>query len=127
MVRSAADILAELEAAETKPAAPGPVEPVERPTVLRWENPPPRSPRGNPNPGLAAPESKYAPAAAELRERPGEWGLLFVGSKATAASLGNIIRSGVIAAFRPAGDYDAVTRTVAGRTRTYARYLGDVG
>lgn len=82
---------------------------------------------GRGNPGHPAPESKYAPIARELRARPGEWALVYVGTKVKATSLANSIRFASNTAFRPAYDFEAVSRTIAGRTRCYARYVGDQG
>lgn len=120
MVRSAADILAEVEV--TGPdVQPEPSQPA----VIRWEEPPPSDARGGST--RYNPLSKYLPLAAELRRRPGDWALVFEGVKSHATSLANIIRYGVGGAFIPGGDYEAVTRTRDRVTRTYARYLGDVG
>jgi hypothetical protein len=120
MVRSASAIRAEVEAVgdvvQPEPGQPG---------VIRWEEPPPSDTRGGPT--RYNPLSKYLPLAAELRRRPGDWALVYEGVKSHATSLANIIRYGIGGAFIPGGDYEAVTRTRDRVTRTYARYLGDVG
>lgn len=120
MVRSASDILAAVEAAgpDMRPE-PG------QPAVIRWEQPPTSDPRGGPT--RYNPLSKYMPLAAQLRGQPGEWAVVFEGVKSHATSLANIIRYGIGGAFAPAGDYESATRTRDRVTRTYARYLGDVG
>jgi hypothetical protein len=118
MVRRAADILADIESGETQPAAPADIA-----TILRWEDPPPRDARGRT--AYPPPDSKYADLADELRARPGEWALIYNGDKTRATHLATTIRLGQIPVF--ARDFDAVTRTIAGRTRTYARYIGDQG
>lgn len=119
MVRKAADILAQVEASGAQPA-PAAAPPVEHPAVLRWENPPPRNPRGQPIHPL--PASKYEDLTAELRQRPGVWALVFVGEKVRATRVADAVRLG-----RRGSDYEAVTRNVDGRTRAYARYIGDQG
>lgn len=119
MIRKAADILAQVEASNIQPV-PAPEPPVGHPAVIRWENPPPRSPRGNPAHPL--PASKYEALTAQLRQRPSVWALVFVGEKVRATRVADAIRLG-----RRGSDYEAVTRNVDGRTRAYARYIGDQG
>jgi hypothetical protein len=121
MVRSAADILAEIEAVPARPTPPA--EP-DWPTVIRWEEPPPRDPRGHDKDPTPAPESKYERLAAQLRSRPGEWALVYEGVKAKAAGMAMVIRLSQVVAF-PNLDYEATTRTRDRVTRTYARYVGD--
>lgn len=77
--------------------------------------------------------SAYVAEAAELREHPGQWASLKVCSKVNHASqLAFGIRTGRLAAFRPAGSYEArvLTRsftTLAPReTAVYVRYVGIV-
>lgn len=118
MVRTAADILADLQ--------PGrlPVEATGQPAVIRWEDPPPRDPRGGSR-FAPPPQSKYAALAAELRARPGRWALIFAGTKNKATSLATIIRLGQVPPF--VRGFEAVKRAVDGRSCVYARYIGDEG
>lgn len=87
-------------------------------TVLRWEEPPPdlregRRPR----------DVDHQTIAEELRRRPGRWAAIAAGSVQTG--LVTQIRTGIVAAYRPAGSFEAVRRTVDGRATVYARYLGE--
>lgn len=75
----------------------------------------------------------YVAAAAELREHPGQWAILRTLPKVTHAlqlRLACGIRTGRLAAFRPAGSYEAtvLTRsfTVLGPREwaVYVRYVG---
>lgn len=90
--------------------------------VLRWEEPPP--PVG-PNPGGRPARRCWDAAAEELRSRYGEWAVLYDGPADRFAGLASEIRAGVLPCFRPAGDFDAVTRQHSGHRTVYARYLGD--
>ena len=68
---------------------------------------PPKNEAGNP--GI----NKWQEIADELRRHPGEWAVV----KHSATDRGPVnsshrgIRSGMLVAFRPAGDFDAKTRT----------------
>lgn len=118
MVRTADAILADLQIRGDLPV-PAPTS-TDEAAILRWEDPPPRDLRGGSR--YPAPESKYAQILRELSARPGRWALIFVGSKSRATTIADAIRYG-----ERALSFDAVTRTVDGKTRTYARHLGDVG
>lgn len=65
-------------------------------------------------------------AAADLRERPGEWAHLHTLKNLNrATNLGHRIRTGKHAAFRPAGAFEARARSVGdGTADVYARYIG---
>lgn len=78
----------------------------------------------------------HAIIAAQLRERPGIWAVIDKRSTARrAANTANAIRSARnMAHYRPAGAYEAMSRTVSVRTedgkrvkefRVYARYVGE--
>lgn len=86
-------------------------------TVLRWEEPPPTRLRRD------RIERDHDAIALALRERPGEWAAIATGSVQTG--LVTQIRTGFVAAYRPAGSFEAVRRTVDGRPTVYARYLGE--
>jgi hypothetical protein len=65
-------------------------------------------------------------AAAQLRERPGEWARIGAYSTGTSArSMAQSIKTGQRRAWAPAGAYEAISRTVDGEHRVYARYVGD--
>ena len=86
--------------------------------VLRWEDPPPQRRGGR--------RSNHFPAelvARDLRSKPGEWAV--VEESPNRLNLASHIRGGMYPAFRPAGSFDAVSRTDEdGVVRTYARYVG---
>ena len=69
------------------------------------------------------PDPKWAAIADRLRAEPGEWE--FVGRH--PASQITRIRTGKLAAFRPAGAFDAVGRNSGprGRIDIYARFVGE--
>lgn len=84
-----------------------------------WQEPP-RSDRGRKR-GKRG-EHDHAAIAAALRQRPGEWALIPVTGVLTGIT--DHIRRGRLAAYRPAGQYEAVRRHVNGETRVYARFVG---
>jgi hypothetical protein len=91
----------------------------EQATILRWEAPP----RAQHRPGSSG-RSRYERIADELRQRPGQWGVVLeAGGNRTA--MATHIRRGHILCFTPAGDFDAVARQRRGRTTIYARFLGN--
>lgn len=104
LVRTAADIVANASDQQA-----------EVPTILRWENPPARDPRGNHNPqqGLG----RYTPLLTALSLRPGRWALVYIGDMVRAKTVANAIRAN--------RDYEAVNRRVNGCSHTYARYMGE--
>jgi hypothetical protein len=76
--------------------------------------------------------SAYVAEAAELREHPGQWAILRTLPKVNHASqLACGIRTGRLAAFRPAGSYEATVLTrperavhVPRESAVYVRYVG---
>lgn len=63
--------------------------------------------------------------AAALRERPAEWALFGRYATAGTARQGAYeIRRGMREAFRPAGAFEAESRTLCGEHRVYVRYVG---
>jgi hypothetical protein len=65
--------------------------------------------------------------AAKLRDRPGEWAHINTyTTPGSAASCAQQINSGRLAAYAPAGSFEAKSRTVDGERRVYARYVGPV-
>lgn len=91
----------------------------EQAKVIRWEEPPPT----NRPPGASS--SRYEALAEELRAQPGRWAVVYDGPVKSFTGLGNHIRQGAVRCFAPAGDFDATSRSSAGRIRVYARYVGD--
>lgn len=93
-----------------------------------WENPP------RERLGRGAGGVNHAKAAAQLRSRPGVWGI--VGEYAagnTAASIACLIKKGdSLKAYAPAGAYEAMARSVdtiedghrVRHFRVYGRYVG---
>lgn len=86
-------------------------------SVFRFEDPPPA--RGGRRPTRSE-------EAGKLMERPGTWGLIGTyKSRTSAASMATCIRTGRTSTWRPAGHFDAVSRSVDGEYRVYAVYKGD--
>lgn len=95
--------------------------------ILRWENPPARTHSA----GVKA--ARWAPVAAALDERPGEWAVIAEGPESdvtghgeTANSITGYIRSGT-GAFAPPDAFECRMVTVPGRgpkvVRVYARFV----
>lgn len=90
--------------------------------IIRWEAPPPA--RGR-TACAGRQVGRYDRVALDLIGRPGEPALIRICRKRYAAdNLAMAIRRGWISSF-PAGDFQAVSRTVGGQHRVYAWYLGD--
>lgn len=86
---------------------------------LIWEDPP-RQTHHAADGGL-----RHDLVAAGLRERPGEWARVFtLEREGQARQYAHYIRRGGLAAFRPDGFFEAVSRTTEGECRVYARYVG---
>ncbi|MGW2169168.1 hypothetical protein ACWC1C_01395 [Streptomyces sp. NPDC001705] len=84
---------------------------------FRFEDPPP------PRHGR---HGEHIEAAQKLREKPGQWAIVTTCVNAgSSSSMARAIRVGARAAWKPAGDFDAVARRVDGEYRVYARYLPD--
>lgn len=65
--------------------------------------------------------------AAALADRPGEWAIVKEAKTQSAANAAAFqIKTGRISSYAPAGTYEAVSRTVDGKHRVYARYVGTV-
>ncbi|MFF0744191.1 hypothetical protein ACFYVL_27710 [Streptomyces sp. NPDC004111] len=79
-------------------------------------------------PPPAGKNTKHHRAATALRGRPEEWGVVLrSASPAAAASAAQSIRTARLAAYAPAGSFQAIARTIdEGKTehRVYARYVG---
>lgn len=84
---------------------------------VRFEELPDRQGRG---PG------KHAAIAEQLRTRPGEWAVIATyAHSGTCGSMAQGIKRGLIRAYAPEGAFEAVSRTVDGEHRVYARYVGE--
>lgn len=88
-------------------------------SVIRWETPPPAKHRVGQKDG----HSSYAELADELRANPGRWALV-ADRPGSNTGLATHIRTGSIQCFTPAGDFEAESRRVDGRSLVYARFLG---
>lgn len=87
-----------------------------------WEDPPSAA-RG----GVRGRVSKWQTEADELRNRSKEWALLSIKqTRGAATSMANDIDNGILHAFKPAGSFEATTRTVGSEYRVYARYVGEM-
>lgn len=66
----------------------------------------------------------YLAESQQLKEAPWRWAILRrdFGTQEAAGTLANYIKNGQLAAFRPRGFFEAVSRTVDGEFRVYARY-----
>lgn len=92
-------------------------------TEIIFEEPPARE--SGPGMGRAG-TGKYAEIAQRLKVRPGEWAIVATFDRRnTAHMLAYRIKRGVQYAFRPAGAFEATSRTMDGEHRTYARYVGE--
>jgi hypothetical protein len=86
---------------------------------LRFEDPPEVS-------RILGRRGKHKEAAEELRSRPGEWAIVGVyGTGASSAAMARHIGDGFVTAYRPAGSFEGLARTVDGEARVYARYVGE--
>lgn len=78
-----------------------------------------------PSRAAKAPNYRHAEIARILRSKPCEWARIQERTKRVdAATAAYQIRKGMLAAFRPAGAYEAKARTIDGRYYVYARYIG---
>lgn len=91
--------------------------------VIRWEDPPQAGNSGRKN-GPRRTEFWRA-VAEQLREHPGRWALVCDGERWNyAGGVAGQIINGRITAFRPAGHFEATTRSTIGDFQVYARYVG---
>lgn len=66
----------------------------------------------------------YDEAAAELRDNPGMWGVIYEGPANRASGMVAHILSGAISCFRPAGSFRATSRMRQGVRTVFACYVG---
>jgi hypothetical protein len=70
----------------------------------------------------------HAAIVKELKARPGQWAIVSTHPSGAAAYIAaNRLRCGFPAAYRPAGAFEAVGRSVGGEFRLYVRYVGEDG
>ena len=68
---------------------------------------------------------RHHEVARKLKAKPGEWAVVGVyNASNTAASIARQVKRGVLTAYAPAGSFEAMSRTVDGEYRAYARYVG---
>lgn len=68
---------------------------------------------------------RHTEAAIQLKANPNSWARIQEREKrGDAATAAYQIRKGILAAFRPAGYFEAQSKTVDGRFFVYARYVG---
>lgn len=95
-----------------------------RPTVgvLRWEAPPAalQGCTGRPRERIL-----HELIAAQLRREPGRWAVVY--EARGLSSLATQINRGAYAPYRPAGAYEATSRTVGDMHVVYARYRAEAG
>ena len=90
---------------------------MEMPEVFRWEDPPPMR---RPSMGV-----DYDHLADILRANPGRWAVVREGTRARTVGHMSEIKSGKIAAFRPAGTFESTCRSEGAKVTVYARYVGE--
>lgn len=122
-MRSPPERMGDLEM--TEPAGtlrewPGPNPTTRR--VLRWEAPPP-APRGG-HRGRRRSADMWLPVAKELRDNPGEWGVILEACGGTTTSAAASVNAGLVEPWCPPGTFEATSRKIGGVTLTYARYVG---
>lgn len=87
---------------------------------VTWDDPPEVRDGGQPY----RYHSRWRRISDQLRAKPGEWAVVTVAdSSAKSGNTAYQIRTGVCAGM-PAGEFDAVARTVDGEHRVYARFVG---
>src|SRR5690242_14079601 len=92
--------------------------------VIRWEEPP-ATLRGQGRRGIRTTAADHWAAVAEtLRDRPGEWAVIFEGDNGPASGIATKVKRAYSPAFSPAESFDALIRKVDGQTLVYARYVG---
>lgn len=85
-------------------------------TEIVFENPP----------GLTSRLRDWTAEANQLRARPGEWAHVSTrNTRQAAAGAAMNIRRGNLNPFNPPGAFEAISRTVGGEFRVYARYVGN--
>ncbi len=95
----------------------------DRPTVIRWADPP--ASRNVGNRGGRPADSVWNDVAETLRAERGRWAVLYEGGRPGARSVRDFVAEGRRICFRPAGDFEACMRSWDGVHTVYARYLGD--
>ncbi|MEY9876586.1 hypothetical protein ABH931_006096 [Streptacidiphilus sp. MAP12-33] len=73
------------------------------------------------------PRHVYAAKLTEMKSYPGRWvrlGTYPITQATLSGKIGFRIRRGIFATCQPAGSFEATQRTVDGKIRLYARYMG---
>lgn len=86
---------------------------------LIWEEPPART--------SWSVRRDHVAIAAQLKSHPGQWAIIEAGERNNINNVAMRIKGGVLPAYRPAGAFEAVTRTKDGEVCVYARYVGGGG
>lgn len=89
--------------------------------VIRWEAPPDIV---TPDRVDRRPHKAWVLVALDLRDNPGEWGLVDEDC-GSSASVSSRINNGETSWWQPAGSFFAVQRTVDGIKNVYAVFLGE--
>ncbi len=77
-------------------------------------------------PGDSRKKHDWAAIGGALKKRPQRWAIALVcNSSAKAASLAQVIREGRYPVLAAIGTFEAVSRTVDGEPRVYARWVGE--
>lgn len=86
---------------------------------IKWETPP--EPRRGRQPDTRSDDQKFAD---QLRKHPGDWAVF---REDANSSIAFQVKTGKVAAFRPAGAFEAVCRGITpggSRGRIYVRFVG---
>ena len=68
---------------------------------------------------------RHHEVARKLKAKPGEWAVVGVyNASNTAAAIARQVKRATLSAYEPAGAFEAISRTVDGEYRAYARYVG---
>lgn len=91
-----------------------------RATKVTWQDPPPGPSRGA--------GKNHVTISQELKANPGAWANIGSYSTVSAAyGAASRIRTGACVAYRPAGSFEAVSRTMNNTYCVFARYVGEPG
>jgi hypothetical protein len=90
---------------------------------IRFENPPPRGSGRE-----WSPKGTHEGIASRLKKKPLKWAhIQTLSTVQSAANQADAVRGARLVAYGPAGSFEAVSRTVDGEHRVYARFVGAVG
>jgi hypothetical protein len=87
---------------------------------IRFEDPPSRGGGRE-----WSPKGTHESIAAQLKRKPMEWARCqTLSTVQSAANQADAVRNAKLTAYAPAGAFEAVSRTVDGEHRVYARFVG---